>query len=52
MNNFFKSGFIDWHLTCLELLDFLGIVINTDDIMADIGKTGTRDQANVTRTNN
>jgi hypothetical protein len=34
----------------LELLNFLRIVINTYDVMADIGETGAGHKANVTGT--
>ena len=49
MNYFFKSRFIDRHLASLQLFDLLRVVIDAKDIMADIGETGARYKANVTR---
>ncbi len=50
MNYFFKSGFINRHLTGLQLFDLLCVVIDASDIMANIGETGAGDEANVTGT--
>src|SRR5881628_117722 len=50
MNYFFKSGFINRHLTGLQLFDLLCVVIDASDIMANIGETGAGNEANVTGT--
>ena len=47
---FFKPRFIDWHFAGLELLYFLRVVIDANDIMSDIGETGARHQADITGT--
>jgi hypothetical protein len=50
MNYFFKPRFINWYLARLQLLDFLRVVIDANDVMSDIGETGTCDQADITGT--
>src|SRR5207237_10405478 len=45
MNDFFKPGFINWHLAGLQLLDFLRVIIDSYDVMPDIGETGNGHQA-------
>src|SRR5882724_3042404 len=50
VNNLFKARFINRDLAGLELFDFLCVVVDANHIMADIGETGTRHQANITGT--
>ena len=50
VNNLFKPRFINWDLAGLELFDLLRVVVDANDIMADIGEAGARHQANVTGT--
>ena len=50
MNDFFKPGFINWHLAGLQLPDFLRVIIDAYDVMPDVGETGTGHEANITGT--
>lgn len=47
MNDFFQPRFVDWNRTGFELFNFLGVVIDANDMMSDISETGACDQANV-----
>ena len=49
MNDFFQSGFVDGNSARLEGLYFLQIVVHTDHVMADVRKTGTGDETDITR---
>ena len=48
VNDFLQSGFVDRHLARLEGLYFSRIVIHADDVMADVGKAGAGDEADIT----
>src|SRR6516225_4626999 len=52
MNYFFKPRLINRHLTGLQLFDLLCVVIDANDVMANIGETGAGNEANVTGTDN
>ena len=47
-----QAGFVDGNLTLIEPFDFLHIDINTTNLIAAVGKTGPRDQADVAGANN
>jgi hypothetical protein len=48
MNNFLEARFENWNAASLERLDLSRIVIDANDIVADIGETRAGDEANVT----
>ena len=48
MNDFLEAGFVDGNLARLERLDFSRIVIDADDVVADVGKTGAGDETDIT----
>src|SRR5205085_11429954 len=52
MHDFLETGFVDRDLAGLERLHFARIVVDANDVVADIGKTSARDKANVTGTDN
>jgi len=52
MNYFFQSGFVDRYLPGFELLHFFRIIIDANDMMADISKTGARHQTDVSGADN
>ncbi len=49
MDDFFETGFVNGNFAGLQRSDFARIVIDADDVMAHIGKTGAGDEANVSR---
>lgn len=51
MDYFFESGFVNRNLTSLQCLNLARVVIDTDDMMTDVGKTRAGDKANVSGTN-
>ena len=52
MNYFFKAGLIYRHVAALQQFDLLRVVIDANDVMADIGEARTGHKTNVTRTDN
>src|SRR6266545_1259148 len=50
VNNLFKPRFINWDLARMQLFDLLRVVVDANDIMADIGETGARHETDVTGT--
>jgi len=50
MDNFFQAGLIDWNAPGLEGFNFFLIIVYANDVVADVGKTCSRDKPNVTRT--
>ena len=38
---------MDWNVALLQALDFPGVDVDTDDVIADFGKTCTRNQTDV-----
>ncbi len=48
-HQFGEAGLIDWHLAGFQRLDLRGIVVDATDIVAEIRKTGARDQAHISR---
>jgi len=50
MNYFFKPGFINRHLAGLQLFDLLCVVIDANDVMANVCETGAGNKADVTGT--
>src|ERR1043166_2476062 len=50
MDHLFETGFVDWDLARLERLDLAWVVINADDVVANIRKTGARNQTDITGT--
>src|SRR6266516_6376466 len=48
VNNLFKSRFINRHLAGLQLFDLLWVVIDANDVMADISETSACHQADIT----
>jgi hypothetical protein len=52
MHDFLETGFVDRNLAGLERIHFPRIVIDADNIVTHVSKTGARDEANITGTNN
>ena len=50
MNEFFEARLVDRHLARLERFDFARIVIDADDVVADVGKAGAGDETDITGT--
>ena len=51
VNDFFEARFIDRNFAGLQRLNFFRIVIDADDVVTDIGKTGASNKADITGTN-
>ena len=51
MNDFFQTRFVNWHTPGLKCFDLVGVVIDTDDIVADVGETSAGDEPYITRAN-
>jgi hypothetical protein len=47
-NIIFQTRLIDGHMACIERVYFVLVDIDTDYLIADIGKTGPGDKANIT----
>ena len=47
LDKFFEAGFVNRNAAGLEHFDFGRIVVHADDVMADFGKAGSRDQPDV-----
>ena len=52
VNYFFQSRFVDRYLAGFELFHFFGVVIDANDMMADISETGARHQTDVSGADN
>jgi hypothetical protein len=50
VDDFFETGLVNWHATRLKGFDLCFIVVDADDVVADVGKTGPGDKTNVART--
>ena len=50
MDDFFQARLVDRNLAGLKRLDLARVVIDADDVVADIGKTGAGDETDVTGT--
>jgi len=50
MNDFFQPRLVDWNAPGLEGFNFALIVVYANDIVADVGKTGSCDKPDVTGT--
>ena len=48
----FESGFVNRDAAGLEQFDFRRVVVHANDMVADLGKTGSRDQTDVARSDN
>src|SRR5207237_1328385 len=48
VNDFFEARFINGDFAGLQRLDFFWIIIDADDVVTDIGKTGASNKADVT----
>src|SRR5690606_25017585 len=46
-NKFVESGFEDWNLPCEQRVDLFLVLVDTDDFMAEIGKTGARNEPDI-----
>jgi len=44
----FEAGFIDRHFAALERRDLAGVLVDADDVVAEIGKASPRNEADVT----
>src|ERR1700733_12691309 len=47
-NQIGKTRLEDWNFTAIERRDFLRILVDADDVMAEIGKAGSRDEPHIT----
>jgi hypothetical protein len=47
MNHFLQAGFVDRYMTALQRVDLSLVVVNADNIMANIGEASTRHQADI-----
>ena len=52
VNDFFQSRFVDRYLAGFELFHFFGVVIDANDMMADVSETGACHQADVSGADN
>jgi hypothetical protein len=52
VNYFVESWFVNRDFTGLELFELVGVVIDANHMMADIGETGARHQADVSGADN
>ena len=48
MNYFFQARFVNWHAPSVERFDPVRIVIDADDIVADLSEASAGNEANVT----
>ena len=48
MNHFFQARLVNGDAACLECFYFPRIVVDANDIVADIGKTSAGDEADIT----
>jgi hypothetical protein len=52
VNDLLQSGFVDGHFALLERLYFSWIVIDADNVVADVGKAGAGDETDITGADN
>jgi len=52
MNYFLQSRLVDRYLAGFELFHFFRVIIDTNDMMADISETGARHQTDVSGADN
>ena len=52
MNDFFQAGFVNRDLPALQAIDLSLVVVDADDIVADIGEASTSHETDISRTNN
>ena len=50
VDHFLETRLVDRDLARLERFHFAWVVIDTDDVVADIGEAGARDEADITGT--
>jgi hypothetical protein len=50
MNDFFQAGLVDWNPSGLESFYFALVVVYANDIVADVGKTGSCDKPDIAGT--
>ena len=50
VNDFLEARLVDRHLAGLERFDFARIVIDADDVVADVGEASARDETDITGT--
>ncbi|CAO4144681.1 hypothetical protein LPLAFNJD_LOCUS1752 [Methylorubrum aminovorans] len=46
-----EAGFVDGHAALVEGFDLVGILVDADDLVAEIGEAGARDEADIARAN-
>ena len=46
-DHFVEARLVDRHLAALERLDLAGVLVDTDDVMAEIGKAGPGNEADI-----
>src|SRR5665213_2919378 len=51
LDEFFQAGFVNGNATGLEHFYFGRVIVHADDMVADLGKTGSRDQSNIAGAN-
>ena len=42
-----EAGLVDRHLAALERRDLVGVLVDADDVMAEIGKAGAGNEADI-----
>jgi hypothetical protein len=52
LQQFGKKIFVDRHFAAIQRSEFILIVIDDNDVVAEVGKAGPCDQSNVSRTDN
>jgi hypothetical protein len=51
VNDFLEAWLVDRNAAGLEAFDFVFVVIDAHDIMADVGEASARDKPDIARTN-
>ena len=51
MDHFLETGFVDRHFASLQRFDFPRVVIDADNVVADVGEASAGDKTDVTGTN-
>jgi hypothetical protein len=52
MNDFFQAGFVNRDMPAAETIELSLVVVDADNIMADIGEAGASHQTDISRANN
>ena len=47
VDQFLESGFVNGNFALDELLDFFSVVVDANDVMADLGKASARDETDI-----